>query len=559
MDLQPDVCVEKLPTGISGFDRISHGGLPKARTTLLAGTAGSAKTVFAMQFLAEGIKQGREGGVFVTFEESPRDIRANVRSFGWDIERWEAEGLWAFVDASPEPEEEPVFSGAYDLGALLARIEYAVQQVHATRVSLDSLGAIFTRFADNAIIRGELLRLAMRLKGMDVTALMTCERTEEYGDISRYGVEEFVTDNVIILRNALDDEKRHRTIEILKYRGSAHQKGEFPFTVVPHAGIVVVSIAAITLAPSASAERLLSGNPEMDQMCGGGFFRDSVVLVSGATGTGKTLLATEFLIGGARRGERCLLFGFEESRDQIMRNARGWGMDFQPLIEAGHLSMVCEYPESASLEDHLIAMREAIDTFKPERVVVDSLTALNRVSTLKGFREFVAGLTSFIKERQVAGFFTAITPTFSGSTSISETHFSTMIDAIVMMRYVELYGEVSRGITILKMRGSMHEKEIREFRIDNHGMQIGNRFRNVTGILAGMPVVRGDGHLRDLPSRARYLVEIIALQEASTLQHLQQETGLTQDRLEEELALLQQQGLVLAMSRDDGVYYRTTV
>ena len=402
-----------------------------------------------------------------------------------DIERWEAEGLWAFVDASPEPEDETIFAGTYDLGALLARIEYAVQRVQAARVSLDSLGAIFTRFSDNNLIRGELLRLATRLKDMDVTALMTCERTEEYGDISRYGVEEFVTDNVIILRNALDDEKRRRTIEILKYRGAAHQKGEFPFTVVPHAGIIVVSISSNGSAPSSSSERLSSGNAEMDQMCGGGFFRDSVVLVSGATGTGKTLLATEFLTGGVRRGERCLLFAFEESEDQLMRNARGWGMDFQPFIEAGTLSLICEYPETASLEDHLIAMQEAIDTFKPERVVVDSLTALNRVSTFKGFREFVVGLTAFVKERQIAGFFTAITPTFFGSLSISESHFSTILDAIIMLRYVELYGEVSRGLTVLKMRGSMHEKEIREFTIDDQGLHIGKRFRNVTGILVG--------------------------------------------------------------------------
>ena len=485
MGPQSNGFVEKLLTGISGFDRISHGGLPKARTTLLAGTAGSAKTVFALQFLAEGIIQGREGGVFVTFEESPSDLRANVRSFGWDIERWEAEGLWAFVDASPQPEDESIVVGAYDLGALLARIEYAMQQVHATRVSLDSLGAIFTRFANNSLIRSELFRLATRLKDLRVTSLMTCERTEEYGDISRYGVEEFVTDNVIVLRNALDDEKRRRTIEILKFRGTSHQKGEFPFTVVPHTGIVVVSISAITLAQSSSAERISSGNPVMDQMCGGGFFRDSVILVSGATGTGKTLLTTEFITGGLRRGERCLLFAFEESREQLLRNASGWGMNFQPFIEAENLSMVCEYPETASLEDHLIAMQEAIDAFKPERVVVDSLTALDRVSTLKGFREFVVGLTSFVKERQITGFFTAISPTFFGSTSVSETHFSTMIDTIVMLRYVELYGEVSRGITVLKMRGSMHEKEIREFSIDHQGLHIGNRFRNVTGILVG--------------------------------------------------------------------------
>jgi circadian clock protein KaiC len=485
MSLQPNVFVEKLPTGISGFDFISYGGLPKGRTTLLAGTAGSAKTVFATQFLAEGIIQNRESGVLITFEETPNDIRANMSGFGWDIERWEAEGLWAFVDASPRPDEESIVVGEYDLGALLVRLEHAVRQVQATRISMDSLGAIFSRFNNDRIIRSELFRIARGLRQLGVTALMTCERPEDYGAISRYGVEEFVTDNVVVLRNSLEEEKRRRTIEILKFRGAPHQKGEYPFTVVPHSGIVVVPISAITLAQPSSSERTTSGNSEMDQMCGGGFFRDSVVLVSGATGTGKTLLTSEFLTGGMRRGERCLLFAFEESADQIVRNAQGWGMDFDSHIAAGRLSTVCEYPETASLEDHLVSIKAAIDTFKPERIAIDSLTALSRVSSLKGFREFVIGLTSFIKEQQITGLYTATTPALFGNTSVTEGHFSTITDAIIMLRYVELYGEVTRGITVLKMRGSMHEKEIREFIIDHHGMHIGNRFRNVTGILSG--------------------------------------------------------------------------
>ena len=220
--------VEKMPTGIAGFDFISNGGLPKSRTTLLAGTAGSAKTVFAAQFLAEGIVQHREPGVFITFEESVDDLRANMIGFGWDIKQWEAEGWWAFVDASPRPEDENVIIGDYDLGALLARIEHAVQRIQATRVSMDALGAVFSRFNHHGLIRSELLRIAIGLKHLGVTTLMTCERTTDYGDISRYGIEEFVTDNVVILRNALEAAKRRRTVEILKYRGTSHQKGECP-------------------------------------------------------------------------------------------------------------------------------------------------------------------------------------------------------------------------------------------------------------------------------------------------------------------------------------------
>lgn len=227
--------VQKLETGIPGFEHVSVGGLPKGRTCLLSGTAGSSKTVFAVQFLVEGIRRG-EGGVFVTFEESPENIMSNMLSFGWNLEQLVRAGGLAFVDASPQLDQELVEAGSYDLGALLARIEFAVGKVQAKRVSVDSLGAVFSQFSDVATVRGELYRMAVALKKMSVTALLTAERTEEYGPLARFGVEEFVADNVIILRNVLDDEKRRRTLEILKFRGTDHAKGEFPFTVIPGEG-----------------------------------------------------------------------------------------------------------------------------------------------------------------------------------------------------------------------------------------------------------------------------------------------------------------------------------
>ncbi len=480
--------VEKLETGIAGFDLISNGGLPKSRTTLVAGTAGSAKTVLAAQFLAEGIKKHDEAGVFVTFEEPPRDIRRNMKGFGWDIEAWEADGKWAFVDASPDPAEEVRVSGDYDLGALLARIEHAIRKVDAKRLAMDSLGAIFSRLADSATVRSELFRIASAVKEMGVTALLTAERTEEYGEIARFGVEEFVADDVIILRNVLEEEKRRRTIEILKFRGTTHQKGEFPFVVVPREGIIVVPLSAIQLKQKSSTVRINSGVPELDGLCGGGFFRDSIILVSGATGTGKTLMATQFMAGGLLNEERSLLFAFEESREQLFRNAAGWGIDFAHMEKEKKLKVLCAYPETSSLEDHLIRMKQAMDEFKPKRVGVDSLSALERTSTLKGFREFVIGLTSFIKHQEVAGLFTSTTPSLVGGTSITEAHISTITDSIILLRYVEMFGEMRRGITVLKMRGSMHDKEIREYTIDAKGMRIGQAFRNVTGILTGTPV-----------------------------------------------------------------------
>src|SRR5690348_4309293 len=231
--------VQKLPTGIASFDVIAKGGLPKNRTTLLSGTAGSGKTVFAAQFLAAGIRDAEEPGVFVTFEEPPADIRTNMRSFGWDMERWERDGLLAFVDASPDPDVEVIESGSFDLNALLARVQHATRKVNAKRVSVDSLGAVLSQFSDQATVRRELFRIASALKGMGVTAVLTAERIEDYGAVARFGVEEFIADNVMILRNVLDGESRRRTIEILKFRGTDHQKGESPFTITADRGMVV--------------------------------------------------------------------------------------------------------------------------------------------------------------------------------------------------------------------------------------------------------------------------------------------------------------------------------
>ncbi len=479
--------IEKIPTGIPGFDLISLGGLPKGRTTLIAGTAGSAKTVFAAQFLTEGISRHDEAGVFVTFEESPEDIRRNMKTLGWDIAKLEKSRKWIFVDAAPRVDDQAVETGEYDLGGLLARIEHAVKSVNATRVSMDSLGAIFNHLTATTLVRRELFRISTATKKMGVTAVMTSERSDEYGAIARFGVEEFVADNVVILRNPLEGEKRRRTIEVLKYRGTYHQKGEWPFTIVPGEGIVVIPLSAIELKQRSSNIRISSGVEELDRMCGGGFYRDSIILLSGATGTGKTLTVTHFIQGGVTNGERCLLFAFEESRDQIFRNAQGWGFDFEAMEDEGKLKVICEYPEVSGLEDHLIRMKDIIAEYQPNRVAIDSFSALERVSTIKGFREFVIGLTSFIKQSEVAGLFTATTPLMGGA-SVTETHISTITDSIILLRYVELFGEMRRGVTVLKMRGSKHDKDIREFTIDSGGMHIGKPFRNVGGILVGHPV-----------------------------------------------------------------------
>ena len=479
--------MERVLTGIPGFDFVSLGGLPAGRTTLVAGSSGSCKTLMGLQFLMEGIRQFDEPGVFVTFEETPEDIRRNVEELGWSISALEKKGLFVFVDASPVLEGVQVeISDDYDFSALMERIKYAVSKVNAKRLVIDSIGTVFSMFQNALHVRRELHRMITLLKKLGITAIITAERTKEYGSVSRFDVEEFISDNVIILRHILDEEKRRRTLEILKFRGTRHHNGEYPFT-ISSKGVDVVPISGNTLDMESSNVRIASGCQELDRMTDGGFHRDSVVLLSGATGCGKTLLATTFAHQGCQDGERTLYLAYEESPEQLKRNAASWNLSLSPFEEQGILNIVGIYPEAMSLADHLVRIKDLCEIFRAQRIVVDSMSALERVSIGKSFREFVIGLTGYAKMKQMATLITATTPYLMGGTSVTEANISTITDAIILLRYVEVNAEMRRGITVLKMRGSEHEKFIREYQIDKNGIHIGEAFQNIGGILAGTP------------------------------------------------------------------------
>lgn len=481
----------RVATGVSGLDEMLRGGLPSGRTTLVSGSAGSGKTVLALQFLVTGLQQHDEPGVFVTFEERPAAIRENARLLGFPVESFEREGRFSFVDASYDLDLEEEVVGDFDFRALLARIEHAVRAAGASRVAVDSLGTVFSRYADRDRVRAELLRLSESLRRLGVTAVVTSERPTEYGDLGGQSLEEFVYDGVIVLRNVLEDETRRRTVEVLKVRGLPHTRGELPYTIIPRRGMVVVTPQSTALTAGSTEVRIPSGVAELDTMCKGGLFRDSVILVSGATGTGKTLLVTEFCGSAAEQGERALIFSFEESRAQLFRNAAGWGHDFAALEERGQLRIEAAYPEVSTLEDHMVRLRQVVEEFRPDRIAVDSLTALERVAPPRLFREFLIGLTSFVKHRQAAAMFTSTSRTLLGGQSVTEAHISTLTDMIILLRYVETGAEIRRGLAVLKLRGSGHDKRIHEYTIDGSGMRIHQPFSGMQGILGGHPQPSG--------------------------------------------------------------------
>jgi circadian clock protein KaiC len=467
--------LSRVPTGITGFDELALGGLPTGRSTLVTGTAGSGKTLFALEFLARGIQRFDESGVFVTFEESPEDISTNAASLGLDVDRWETEGKWAFVDASMDRTRRAPMVGAYDFGPLIARIEHAVDKTGARRVAMDAMGAILSRFTDSGVVREELFRVASALDALGVVTVMTAEKAEESDTTSRHGVEEFVHSNVITLRNVLEHERRRRTVEILKFRGAAHRTGEWLFAIDPEEGILVLPLAFLPTRHRASQVRISSGIRELDQMCGGGFFQDALILLTGPTGAGKTLTCLQYASAAVEANERCLFYTFDETREQLGRNAASWRIDLDALEKSGKLQVVATYPEMSSLEDHFSHVRHAIADFDPSRLVIDSLSALERVATPRTLLDFLTSLGSLLRQRDITTLLTALPPDRARhmTTGSAAVEVAGLTDVTIRLHYFESAGRNERAITVIQARGTAHDERVRRVTIDEEGMHIG--------------------------------------------------------------------------------------
>jgi circadian clock protein KaiC len=450
--------------------------------------------VFALQFLASGVNSFAQPGVLVTLEEPAEELIANMGSFGWDLAGLIDSGQIAVIDATDRGEQ--VISGEFDFGGLSARIAHAVKEVGAQRLVVDPLDVLFLDFGEVRQVRKALHGVVRSLRPLGVTTVMTAERAADDGPYTRFGAEEFVADNLVVLRNSLEEERRRRTLEVVKFRGYQHRKGEFPYVIDPVTGIEVVPFSVIEgeRREAAAAGDRISLGPPLDDMCGGGVYRDSVVLVTGATGTGKTLLGAQFTQAGLDAGERVLFLSFEESASQIIRNVGSWGMDFAAPEVQGRLRIASRYPERMGLQDLLVEISREVEQFEPGRVVIDSMTALMHNAPTREFREFGVGLSGYFKRRGVAALMTTTLLTLFGGESATGVALSTVADAIVALRYLELEGELRRGIAVVKLRGQAHDRTIQEYEITDNGIRVLGPFHGVAGILAGRASFLGGTH-----------------------------------------------------------------
>jgi len=473
--------LQKERTGIPGFDEITLGGLPAGRPTLLCGSAGAGKTLFAMEFLVRGATLYNQPGVFISFEESNEELTTNVASLGFDLNQLIVDKKlvldYVFIERS-EIEE----TGEYDLEGLFLRLGHAIDSIGAKRIVLDTLEALFSALPNEAIIRAELRRLFRWLKEKGVTALITCERGE--GKLTRYGLEEYVADCVILLDNRVENQISTRRMRIVKYRGTSHGTNEYPF-LIDEKGFSVVPITSLGLSHPAPTEYISSGIARLDTMLDGkGFYRGSSILVSGTAGTGKSTIGAHFVESACARGERALFFAFEESQDQIVRNMRSIGIDLEKFVKKGLLKFQNARPSTWGLELHLAMIHNMISEFSPSVVMVDPITNFLAIGDRIETKQMLTRLIDFLKSRQITAMFTSLT---SGGDDLedSEVDVSSLMDAWLLVKNIECNGERNRGLYILKARGVAHSNQIREFLLTDHGIQLVDAYVGSEGVLMG--------------------------------------------------------------------------
>ena len=472
----------KAATGIQGLDEITLGGLPRGRPTLISGGAGSGKTMFGLEFLVRGATQYNEPGVFMSFEESIPDLTKNAASLGFDLARLAADKK-LFLDHVLITRSEISESGEYDLDGLFIRIADAVQRVGARRVVLDTIESLFSELPNPGILRAEIRRLFGWLKEKGLTTLITAER-DRPDRLTRHGIEEFVSDCVIVLDHRTREEMSTRRLRIVKYRGSTHGTNEYPF-LIDEQGISVLPISSLGLDHPAPAERISSGIARLDGMLGGkGFYRGSSILISGTSGTGKTSVAAHFVDAACRRGERCLFFAFEESPRQIVRNMRSIGIDLQPWVRKGLLLFQAARPTYGGIEEHLLVTHKRISSFHPSIVVVDPVTNLIMVSTANEVRSMLTRLVDFLKTQGITSIFTSLTAG-GGPLEASEVDVSSLMDTWLVLESIAVGGERNRAVYVLKSRGMEHSNQIREFLLTDSGLRLLDVYLGPEGVLTG--------------------------------------------------------------------------
>lgn len=471
----------KVQTGIQGLDEITGGGLPRGRPTLVAGGAGSGKTMLAMEFLARGAAEFGEPGVFLAFEESREDLVQNFRSIGLDLEALIAEKKLV-IDYLHLDQHEIHEAGDFDLEGLFFRLDLAVDAVGAKRVALDTIEILFSAFENHAVIRSELQRLFRWLKDRDLSAVVTGERGEN--TVTRYGLEEYVADCVILLDTRVHHEVTTRRLRIMKYRGTTHGLDEYPF-LIDQDGFSVLPITSATLDQTAPDERISTGIPRLDAMLGGeGVFRGSSVLVSGTAGTGKSTVAAHFADAACSRGERVLYIAFEESEGQIVRNMRSVGLDLGRWARDGRLAFHAARPTMCGLELHLVTIHKAVRAFRPQLVVIDPLSSLIRIGEQQQVRSMLTRLIDFLKSEGITAVFTDLT-TADFNLEKTDIGISSLMDTWVLLRNIEENGERNRGLNVIKSRGMAHSNQVREFVITGCGIELIDICTGTGGVRTG--------------------------------------------------------------------------